>query len=201
MARKRHYFSGQLAQPICEPRSRGLLGLPTEEERNRRILERAIDKLPLLLDHYGIDRRDEHCWIDLSFRLAVDFVPGMRVGESNSRPGRRRIWKAGEGIDLLRAVEEQMSSRPCSIKQAIETLISTEKRWSTYTPANLVTRHREARREQVHRRRAVAEMLSSDGSVSLARLKEAYDAGLTGLFGLGAAAAGATPQTDENPKD
>ena len=49
----------------------------------------VVERLPLLLDHYGIKHNSITRWYELAIALAFDHVPGFRI--SNSRgPGRPR---------------------------------------------------------------------------------------------------------------
>lgn len=189
-------FAGPLNEPIFERLGGGLLGIPTAEDVKDRVFERQVEKMFLLLDHYKIDRSDEKCWLLLSFSLASGFVPGMRVVDAPpSKPGRKRTWKAGLGSDLVEAVENLRRQQSIPISEAIRLLRRTESKWSAYTPQNLVTRHREAQRERLLRKRAVAGLMANQHAMSLANLAEIYYAQqgrlppgqrTSGHYGLGA---------------
>ena len=193
-------FSGLLAEPIYQPFSRGILAIPSEEERQKQIFEKQIDKLFLLLEHYKIDQHGEHCWVKLAFRLAGDLVPGMRIVDGlRSKRGRKGTWKAGQGEDLMHDVDSLRDRTNVTINDAIERLRKTDPRWKGYTPQNLSARLREARQE-VRRRKELMASLTADAPQfgSLADIAADYYArtrtslnptGLGGLFGLGQAAA------------
>jgi hypothetical protein len=200
-------FSGLLAEPISMPSSGGLLGHLDEEERRSHAFGQQFDKLFLLLDHYGIDRKNKNCWIILSLCLGEEYVPGMRVESSpRSRPGRKRTWKAGMGFDLLRDVEAVRKEKKLQIGDAIDHLRKSDPKWARFTPQNLITRRREAYRTSIANRRKIAELLDQPPMLSLAKLGEAYRAGqsqrtsqMGGLYGIAAlAAAPAGTKTDEN---
>src|SRR5690242_3931157 len=107
MARKRQVpkFPGELAEPIYEPtHSGGLLGMGiSEEEWKKRVITKITAKLFRFMDHYRIDYTDPQAWRNLSFNLALDFVPGFTIETlPPPKPGRRKTWQAGQGEELLR---------------------------------------------------------------------------------------------------
>jgi hypothetical protein len=200
-------FSGALAEPIYVPNPGGLLALPEDEElRKARIGGQLRGKLELLLDHYRIDKTDPDCWFLLCLRLAVDFVPGMQIEDAPPlKPGRKRTWQAGLGNDLMLAVQKEQAERSgCSIKQTINYLRKHDPRWHPYSPGNLVTRLREAKRKDRRHQALMSQLLADSGPhISLADIALAYrranPESLTGLFGLGAAGLNKPPtESDGN---
>ncbi|MDO8347521.1 MAG: hypothetical protein Q7S85_06455 [Rugosibacter sp.] len=173
-------YTGELAEPIYEPLSVGLLGDYYNAEVRRRAFERQSQKMLLLIDLLKIDMSAEHCWIKLSFALAEAHVPGMRiVHDRKPRRGRQRSWQAGLGTELLRDVAVVMAQEPkgTTFETAIQHLREDKsKDWKKYTRANLLTRHREARKAEQKRKRLIEALALPPGMQPMG-----------GLFGLGAA--------------
>jgi hypothetical protein len=144
MARKR---------PAPKPKYTGALAQPTyvdvdqlvDEDQLKEVWHtQTAKKLPLLFKHYEIDPSDEQSWIQLTLRLAFDFVPGLRLVLRPKR--RRRTWKAGLGIDLVRAVEDVKSRTGKGTEAAIAELKEEPRgMWKRYTVENLGARYREAK--------------------------------------------------------
>jgi hypothetical protein len=162
MARKKSApsYAGELAQPIYEPVSVGLLGpsyKAAEEQAIDRALTRAAKKLPLLFKHFDIDPDGQGCWEYLSFRLALAHVPGLQIRlERPPKRGRKRTWQAGLGNDLVRAVQDVKRETGKSTRDAIVQLKKDDSRtWGRLTIQNLETRYREAKRQQKKRERVV----------------------------------------------
>jgi hypothetical protein len=65
-------------------------------------------KLPLLLDHFGIKRDDPYPWYKLSICLAVAHVPGFQV-KARRKGGRKRTVSQEE--------EEKLYARFCELQQ------------------------------------------------------------------------------------
>jgi hypothetical protein len=118
---KRLKFTGKLAEPIKIARLPEIADTSSDElmrdanewirkfnsdERKRANLEWA-KKLPLLFDHYGIDRKEtEADWINLVLRLVQDLdVPGFRILDNEVRRGRKRTRDIGLIMALYRDVE------------------------------------------------------------------------------------------------
>jgi hypothetical protein len=165
---RRSKYTGQLAEPIYEPIYMGLLngilpdkGSPKAKEARRRGLERVIGKISSLMKWHGVDPTSEAALADLAFALALTHVPGMRiVHKPRPKRGRRRNWKAGLGIELLREVESLRQSQLMTYQDAIRKLRKDKsKGWGRYSEANLITRHREARKEEKKRRSASRNLL------------------------------------------
>jgi hypothetical protein len=150
-------FTGELGTPIYEPVSLG----DTAEAR-RRAFEQVVLKLEALFRWYSIDPDEPGAGMELAAILALTFVPGMRIiYETPKRRGRKRSWKDGLAIELVRDVDALQKKKKVNIEQAIEELRQEKKgRWSSYTQGNLLARHREARNAD-RQRRLVAEQLGT----------------------------------------
>jgi hypothetical protein len=102
-----------------------------------------VDKIPLLLEHYGIpegqDLASRH--LLLCLRMAEDFVPGFRTvfpDELQVGPVKRRTWS--KLTELLADVETVKREKNCSDKEAIRELTRSKrfkKRWGTFVPRTL----------------------------------------------------------------
>jgi hypothetical protein len=143
-------YSGDLANPIYEP-TVGLLRVPWKPGAQERIREQQYAKLMSLFDWYKIDRKAANSWSRLAACLAIEHVPGMRVvAESGPAWGRRPSWKAGLGNELLRQVAVVQRDEACGFARAIA-ILRRQPQWRKYSQQNLLTRHREARRESKQR--------------------------------------------------
>jgi hypothetical protein len=139
MERKRpaSEYAGALAQPICLDRKE-----PVDQA-----MERILRKIPLLFEHYKVDPHDKNCWQPLAVRLALAHVPGLKL--SMRRGGRKRTWKAGQGDELVRAVEDVQSRMGVGKQDALRKLHKDKLgKWKGYTVENLGSRYREAKRFQ-----------------------------------------------------
>jgi hypothetical protein len=175
-------YTGELATPIYEPLG-GVGGLGgSKADAERRAFEHRVLKTEKLFDWYSIDPKGPNAWMYLAISLAVAHVPGVQVHyEPRKRRGRKRTWKDGLGIELVRDVEALQQTKKLNTEQAIEELRKKEP-WLTYTQANLITRHREARKMEEDRRRLTEQFRASP-------LSQAMGA----VFGMGL--------TDENSSD
>lgn len=176
-------YTGELAIPIYEPVAGGVGGLGgSKSETERRIFEQLVLKMEKLFDWYAIGPDEPDAGMCLAVKLALAHVPGMQVRhELRKKRGRRRSWKDGLGTELVRDVDALRQTRKMNDEQAIAEILKKE-RWRTYTQANLITRHREARKVEQHRRRLAEQLKASP-------LSQAMGA----VFGMGL--------TDENSSD
>jgi hypothetical protein len=177
MARKRRAarFAGALAKPIY-------VDVDQIDRFNEVLSARVPEKINLLFKHYEIDPRHEQSWVQLTLRLAFDYVPGLQfVLSARSKVGREPTWKTGLGDELVRAVQNQMKSkkgmraRRVSTRDAIRKLQEDKSgKWGGYTVENLGARYQEAKRRQERFRKLVEE----------ARELRARGQTLDGLLGL-----------------
>lgn len=116
--------------------------------QEKRILNRQWVKMGLLLKHYDIKPDEQDPWLQLSWALACDFVPGMKVvNPYTRRKGRPRKWKGSTGLELIRDVERIRNERNQGARDAIRTLIKRQpKRWGAYKQRALEVRYAEAKK-------------------------------------------------------
>jgi hypothetical protein len=140
---KRPKFSGELNKPIVSNLTAFLLmnSKPSENDlqkfwelESERIVHHQVEKLDLLLNHYGIKPDSEHRWVQLSICLAREIVPGMMVinqtKRSKGRPGK---WNSGEGIKLIMHVEEIRKERNRGTRDAIRNMVKRyPDQWGLY---------------------------------------------------------------------
>lgn len=81
-------YSGPLTDPVvfCEaPLAAQILGVdhpdvaPLLQAETERVTQAVLDKLPLLLDHFGIPREASDKWLQLSYKLARAHVSGFQT--------------------------------------------------------------------------------------------------------------------------
>ena len=178
-------YTGELATPIYEPVAGVVGGLGgSNAEADRRASEQRIVKMEKLFDWYSIDPDEPDAGMCLAVKLALAHVPGMQVRhELRKRRGRKPSWKDGLGIELVRDVDALQQAKKMNYAQAIDELRENEEKpWRAYSLANLITRHREARKVEQHRRRFAEQLKSSPISQAMGA-----------VFGMGL--------TDENSSD
>ncbi|MGY8679407.1 hypothetical protein Q2941_16660 [Bradyrhizobium sp. UFLA05-153] len=157
-------YTGELATPIYEPIPVGPGGLGGERaEAEHRAFERLILKFDELFHWYSIDPEEPSAGIELAAILALAHIPGMQVlYEPPKQRGRKRTWKNGLDRELLRDVDTLRQTKEMNYEQAIEELQKDEmKPWRNYSRPNLITRHREARKAEQHRRRLTEQLKAS----------------------------------------
>jgi hypothetical protein len=138
-----------------------------------------------LFDWYSIDPNEPDAGMCLAVKLALAHVPGMQVLHNpQRRRGRKRSWKDGLGIELVRDVDALRQTKKMNYEKAIEEL-RKKKRWSSYSHANLITRHRESRKLEQHRRHLAERFKASTISQAMGA-----------VFGVGLSS-----KTDENSND
>ena len=76
-----------------------------------------------LFDWYAIDPGEPDAWMHLAVMLASAHVPGMQVRyELQKLRGRKRSWKDGLGIELVRDVDALRQAKKMNYEQAIDEL-------------------------------------------------------------------------------
>lgn len=158
-------YLGPLSEPIYEP----IVGLLAEIMRpaaEKRARQQQFLKLKALFVFYKIDETGPNAWRSLAIALALVHVPGMQIiHDLKKRRGRKRSWKAGLGIELVRDVEAVRAKRSINTEEAIRALMKDKaKAWHVYSEENLITRHREARRAEQKRRIMAEQLLASPTS-------------------------------------
>ena len=87
-SRQKTPYSGPLAAPVvfCEaPLAAQILGVdhpdvaPLLQAETERVTQAVLDKLPLLLDHFGIPCEASDKWLQLSYKLARAHVSGFQT--------------------------------------------------------------------------------------------------------------------------
>jgi hypothetical protein len=157
-------YSEELATPIYEPVPDVDGDLSAiEAEAERRVFEQRVLKMEKLFDWYSIDPDDPDPGMVLAVKLALAHVPGMRVlQEPQKRRGRKRTWKDGLDRELLRDVDALRQTEKLNYEGAIEKLRKDKKkRWGSYTQANLIARHRDARTVEQHRQYLAEQLKTS----------------------------------------
>jgi hypothetical protein len=157
-------YKGELAEPIYEP----IGGVNAEVMRaaaEARARDSQVKKIEALLAWYEIDPAAPDAWIKLAVTLALAHVPGLKVVHDLKRSrGRKKTWRAGLGIELVRDVEAVLKAKPprTTTADAIRFLMKDKTRiWKDHTEPNLLTRHREARKEEQRRQIMVKSLKAS----------------------------------------
>jgi len=178
-------YTGELATPIYEPVAGVVAGLGGgKAEAERRAFEQRVLKMEKLFDWYSIGPDEPDAGMCLAVKLALAHVPGMQVRhELRKLRGRKRSWKDGLGIELVRDVDALQQTKKMNYEQAIKELRKNEEKpWRNYSVPNLITRHREARKVEQRRRRIAEQLKASPFSQAMGT-----------VFGVGL--------TDENSSD
>ena len=156
----KHRWKGELAKPIrpkvIRPRGLAVTDAETvaraneemEELYRQAIEERRVEKLRLLMDHYGIS--DKADFFSLAFALAIDHVPGFRIDPTplrqeqisdgvalvvqDNRTGRRLEWPPERLDSLLSAVEDAKRKHGLSTDRDAITVVARNRKWGQ--PAN-----------------------------------------------------------------
>ena len=139
MARKRRApnYTGALAERIYLDRN----------ETVDQVMARTVRKIPLLFKHHKIDPSDAQSWQKLAVRLALAHVPGLQVSMRGG--GRKRTWKARQGNELVRAVQDMQTRTGMGPKGVLAKLKEDKLgKWEGFTVENLGARYWEAKRSQ-----------------------------------------------------
>src|SRR5262249_4678297 len=100
-----------------------------------------VEKLPLLLKHFGIPATSKHVWFRLALALARVHVPGMRIVENLRPVGRPReaptLTELRAAVHLIIDKQVRYKQRK-SVSRAIEILREKEpEKWGKYPPRKL----------------------------------------------------------------
>jgi hypothetical protein len=113
-------FTGDLAEPI-KSRRLSMLDLPMSAAERKAWIEaqdleafrERLRKLPLLMQHYGIDKADPKAGLSLAFALATEFVPGFEQDITAPRPRNRpKQYDNARLFTLLLRVEAEKWKEP-----------------------------------------------------------------------------------------
>jgi hypothetical protein len=149
-------FSGVLNTPIPKYIAYPLHDIPstTNTERqvayHKRVAALRFEKLEALLGHYRIPKSAEDRWLILSFLLAVDFVPGMRVVDRLPRRARpREKWGQELQYCLCPEIDHIRALKPHRTIVAAIRIARTQRpeTWGKYAVATLQTRYYEQRKK------------------------------------------------------
>jgi len=156
----KHRWKGELAKPIRPKviRPQGLFVTDAEtvaranEEMDdlyrQAIEETRLEKLRLLMDHYGIS--DKADFFSLALALAIDHVPGFGIDPTplrreqisdgvalvvqDNRTGRKLEWPPKRLDSLLSAVEDAKRKHGLSTDREAITVVARNREWGR--PAN-----------------------------------------------------------------
>jgi hypothetical protein len=134
-----------------------LHGSPHEQERLRReddlrAFAEQLDKLFLLLDHFGIPRANRLRWFQLALGLSRQHVPGMRVVEGSTPKRGPKGQRRGTPSDheFLIALTEIKLQRKRGTQDAIRILRKRQPHiWGRFTEKSLEHRYSKLRSELV----------------------------------------------------
>src|SRR5258706_6885147 len=136
-----HGFHGELATPIYEPVAGAVVGGlgGSKADAERRAFDQRVLKMEKLFEWYSIDPDEPDAGMWLAVELALAHVPGMQVRhEPRKLRGRKRSWKDGLGIELVRDVDALRQTKKINYEQAIKELRrDKEKPWRAYSLPNL----------------------------------------------------------------
>jgi hypothetical protein len=140
MKTKKRQWKGELAKPIYV----GSIPIEsTNEEQPEWIEQELIEKLPLLMEHYGIADKDDY--FSLALALAMDYVPGFRVVRTALKlkhgnwgavihVRRPTKWPPERLLGLLNAVEEAKQRYGFSKDREALAVVMRKREWQP--PAN-----------------------------------------------------------------
>jgi hypothetical protein len=158
--RKERRWKGELARPIrpqvIRPRGLAVTDAETVARANeemedlyrQEIEEKRVEKLSLLMDHYGV--ADKADFFSLALALAIDCVPGFRIDPTplrlrqisdglalvvqDNRTGRRLEWPPERLDSLLSAVEDAKRKHGLSTDREAIAVVARKGKWGQ--PAN-----------------------------------------------------------------
>jgi hypothetical protein len=101
--RKTSGYQGELCQPIrladphrwkrrFNPRGPFMVNSETKFRENHEIELATQKRLPLLLDHFGIDKNDPDHWEMLALALARSHVPGFQTVRKGGAPNKNSVY-------------------------------------------------------------------------------------------------------------
>jgi hypothetical protein len=153
--RKKRRWKGELARPIrpevARPRGLALTEAEIVAKANEEmedlyrqaIQEKRVEKLSLLMDHYGVvDKTD---FRSLALALAIDCVPGFRIDPTplrlrqisdgialvvqDNRTGRHLEWSPERLDELLGAVEDAKRKHGLSTDREAIAVVARKGKW------------------------------------------------------------------------
>ena len=156
--RKLPRFSGALQTPIVRSLADQTVtdGVRNIDEAMRNILRERMEKLILLMKHYGLENEKDP-WLLLSLRLACAFVPGLTVltdaPRGRGRPKGPKKWTSEARDKLITAVKAVQAEKPGrTIAHSVQILKKRNQgQWRTLNEA----RYYEALRDRALSERAL----------------------------------------------
>jgi hypothetical protein len=138
-------YTGELATPRQPWGPLSLLDTAEEIERRKTAeTEDFLNKLGLLLDHYGIKRDAPNAFPHLLYALLLAHVPGFQV--RNGR-GKKVFWDVHRKVDLV--FDVQLVLNAGKLASAAFENKELMKRYRAKDPDSLRRRYEEARRDPV----------------------------------------------------
>jgi hypothetical protein len=147
----RHLYKGELAKPLLAgvylPDNSYLTDKMKAAELDscgqQAVYECRVEKLALLMEHYGIE--DKADYFTLALKLAIAHVPGFRVGRAHellnlkhgdygavvgSKRGRQRAWLPNRADRLKTLVKETKKKHHLrSDREALEFIVARNVEW------------------------------------------------------------------------
>jgi hypothetical protein len=140
-------YAGALASPIIWRSPPPFWGAATKDrtaeywkayERDRQQTESDVkrlvtEKLSLLMDHYGIDDKEDMA--ALAIALAFEHVPGFEiVVPEKSKKGRKREWHDSRLENLMETVGSIKKQYSLTDRQALKFMVNNEQHAMTWGP-------------------------------------------------------------------
>lgn len=117
-----------------------------------RITKLRREKLESLLDYFEIGRDEKSRWLALSWRLALQFVPGFDISPIPPRKrGRPSVWVGSDEFLLVAYVEVICENEKCTPRTALRKMIKDRPdKWGRFKGKllSLEARYYEAKRRQ-----------------------------------------------------
>jgi len=134
----KHRWKGKLHKPIYI----GSIPIEGTNERLQETVEQEIiEKLQLLMKHYGIADKDDY--LSLALALASNYVPGIQVKQValklkhgdwgaviRDNIGRHKVWPPEQRLRLLNAVEEAKQRHKFSTDHEALSHLAQHGEWS-----------------------------------------------------------------------
>jgi len=147
--KKPHRYKGELAKPLLAGvyLTDKMTGAELDTCLEQAIFESRVEKLALLMEHYGI--ADKTDYFSLALELAIDHVPGFRIGRARellklehgdygkvlgNKRGRQREWTLERSDRLVDAVEETKKRYHYRTDREALEVLARHTEWSA--PAN-----------------------------------------------------------------
>jgi hypothetical protein len=182
--RKPRRYAGALACPIIwkfPPPFRGAAtkvrtakywkAYDRHQQRTENAVKRLVaKKLSLLMDHYGIDDKED--MKTLALALASEHVPGFKiVTPRKANRGRKREWDGSRLENLFETVETIKREHRFSDRQALKFMVNNERHAVTWGPPSNHKGSRQQWIETLESRLQDAKRVRKDAQSALALLR------------------------------